>query len=130
MTDEHKTIIKYRLEKSDKTFAEAEVLASNDFCETAVNRLYYSCFYAVLSLLYSYNLSSRTHKGANVLLQKHFVSTGKLSKVHGQTYYELLNLRQEADYQDFIEIDKEEYFHLKSKAKVFLEKINELIITE
>ncbi len=127
MTDEQKTIIKYRLEKSDKTFAEAEVLASNDFCETAVNRLYYSCFYAVLSLLYSHNLSSRTHKGANVLLQKHFVSTGKLSKEYGRTYYELLNLRQEADYQDFIEIDREEYINLRAKAKIFLQKIKELI---
>lgn len=37
-------LIRYRLEKADKTFEEAESLAKGGYWNGAANRLYYSCF--------------------------------------------------------------------------------------
>jgi len=42
---------KLRIKSADKTFQAAEILAQNGFWNSAVNRLYYSVFYAVNALL-------------------------------------------------------------------------------
>lgn len=125
--EEEFAIIKYRLDKSYKTFQEAELLASKGFYEAAVNRLYYSAFYSVLALLYKNKFHSKTHKGINILFQKNFIATAKLDKVFGKIYLELLNLRQEADYQDLIEVYESEYITLKNKTDDFLKEIQKLI---
>lgn len=44
-------LVKYRLEKADKTLDEAEALAKIDHWETVSNRLYYACFYAISAYL-------------------------------------------------------------------------------
>ncbi len=46
------TIIKYRLERAGETLDEATSLKESKHYHGAVNRLYYSCFYAVTALLY------------------------------------------------------------------------------
>lgn len=42
MKDEH---IRYRLERAEESLAEASLLAENAHFNTAINRLYYVCFY-------------------------------------------------------------------------------------
>ncbi len=52
MTEQQrKDIIKYRIRKARETFNEVDVLIENEFWNTAVNRIYYACFYAVTALL-------------------------------------------------------------------------------
>jgi len=43
-----------------------------------VNRLYYSCFYAVSALLVRDGLSSLKHAGVRSLFKRHYVRTGKV----------------------------------------------------
>ncbi len=38
---------KYRLQKARETILEVEVQIQNKFWNTAINRMYYACFYAV-----------------------------------------------------------------------------------
>ncbi len=49
--EERVEYVKYRIESANKTFEAAKVLAENEFWNSAVNRLYYSIFYAVNALL-------------------------------------------------------------------------------
>jgi uncharacterized protein (UPF0332 family) len=52
MTIENKDeYIKYRFQRALESYEEALILAENNKWNTVVNRLYYSCFYAVISLL-------------------------------------------------------------------------------
>lgn len=44
-------LISYRLERANETLKEAKLLTDNGFFNAAVNRLYYSCYYAVQALL-------------------------------------------------------------------------------
>jgi len=43
--------IKYRFYRSEETFDEAVILAEKEKWNAVINRLYYSCFYAVIALL-------------------------------------------------------------------------------
>ena len=64
MTEEQRDdLVKFRISKAIDTLNEIEVLFKNEFWNTAVNRLYYACFYAVTALLIDKGLYSKTHSG-------------------------------------------------------------------
>ncbi|GAB1417157.1 hypothetical protein MASR2M117_25630 [Paludibacter sp.] len=52
----------------------------NELWNTAINRLYYACYYAVSALLIANQIETHTHAGVRQMLALHFVKTGKLSK--------------------------------------------------
>ena len=43
--------IRYRLQRANETIAEINILIENKLWNTAINRMYYACFYAVGALL-------------------------------------------------------------------------------
>lgn len=66
-------LVKYRLDRADEALEEAVLLADNAKWNTCVNRLYYSCFYAVSALLAKDDLSSSKHTGVRSLFNLHYV---------------------------------------------------------
>ena len=44
--------IYYRIQSAKETFNAARLLAENSHWNSAINRLYYTCFYAISALLY------------------------------------------------------------------------------
>lgn len=52
--EDRREIVKYRLEKSLRTYNEAVGSIANGYVETAANRLYYAAYYAVSALLVSF----------------------------------------------------------------------------
>lgn len=72
MTNEQKIdLIQYRFTNAKKTLAEVDVLIQNNLCNTAVNRLYYACFYAVSALLSHNDVNTRTHAGTIQMFGQH-----------------------------------------------------------
>ena len=51
MTPETAELVRNRLARASESVTEAQLLLANDHVRTAVNRLYYACFYAVSALL-------------------------------------------------------------------------------
>jgi len=45
------TLIRYRMDRSREALSAAKLLYEKGHLNDAVNRLYYSCFYAVIALL-------------------------------------------------------------------------------
>lgn len=119
--------IKYRLEKAWNTFADAKSLADLKSWNSSMNRLYYACFYSVLSLFAKHNLNSRTHSGVKTQLSLHFVKTGLLDKESGMLYGDLFDLRQRGDYGDFFDFEERDINQLIPKVEEFLYKIDRLI---
>lgn len=72
--------IQQKLEISQALFNEVSVHIRNRFYNTAINRLYYACFYATQAMLLMLNLTPKTHKGVAQLLHKHFVNQGLFEK--------------------------------------------------
>ena len=95
-------LIEYRLARARETVEDAKLLAKVGHWNTCVNRLYYSCFYAVTAMLVQYGLSSSKHTGIRSLLNREFVKTGKIPKKMAILYNDLFEKRQEGDYVDFV----------------------------
>jgi uncharacterized protein (UPF0332 family) len=68
VTEPLETRIHYRLERAQESLDDARLLADADRWNACVNRLYYSCFYAVSALLVRDGLSSSRHTGVRSLL--------------------------------------------------------------
>jgi uncharacterized protein (UPF0332 family) len=98
---------KYRLNKAHETLSEVPVLMEKGYWNTAVNRLYYACFYAVGALLILNGVETSTHSGLRQKFGQMFVSRGLISKEFGKHYSELFEKRQKGDCDDFFDVDEE-----------------------
>jgi len=125
--NERESLVIYKLERANKTLAEAVSNVDNCCWFAAANRLYYACFYAVSALLINNGYTTKTHHGVFSLLGEHFVSIGLISKEHNKFYRRVLEMRQSGDYDDFIEFTEDEVLPLVEPAKEFIAEIENLI---
>ncbi|MBQ3833765.1 MAG: HEPN domain-containing protein [Bacteroidales bacterium] len=124
MTDEERNAItKYRTEKAIQTLEDAKQIAEIKRWSSAVNRLYYSIYYAATALLISNGHISRTHSGMMSLLNQYYVTTGILTKEDSKLIKRLFDLRQESDYDDFIDVDEEDVMHYLPEVETLVQKI-------
>ena len=119
--------INYRMKRAKETLIEVETLINNEYWNTAINRLYYACFYAVNALLLKYNINASTHSGIRQKFGQHFVITGKISKDLGKHYSELFEKRQKGDYNDFYDFDKETVERLFKPSILLIKEIKNII---
>jgi uncharacterized protein (UPF0332 family) len=99
---EKKLVIKLKIDKAKALMNEVHILIENKFYNTAVSRLYYSCYHATRALLLTEDLTPKIHSGVISSLHKHFVSTGKFENGHAVFLSRLMQERIEDDYNDFI----------------------------
>lgn len=78
-------LINYRINRAFETLKEADFNASAQFYNIAVNRLYYSAFYAANALLLSREIICGSHKGVKTMIFLHFVKTGILETKYALT---------------------------------------------
>lgn len=124
MTDEERNAItKYRTEKAIQTLEDAKQIAEIKRWSSAVNRLYYSIYYAATALLISNGHISRTHSGMMSLLNQYYLTTGILTKEDSKLIKRLFDLRQESDYDDFIDVDEEDVMHYLPEVETLVQKI-------
>lgn len=129
MTD-YKTedYIAYRIQKARETISEIEVHIENGFWNTAVNRMYYACFYAVTALLVKHNLETSSHAGVRQKFGQHFVKTGIVDKNLAKHYTDLFEKRHKSDYNDFFDYDEATTLRLLPLSKEFITAIEILIL--
>ena len=128
LTDEQRVdIVKYRLENAFNTLSEVESHRKNGFYNTAVNRMYYACYYMVSALLLKNGQSSHTHGGTIGLFGLHFIKTGVVTSELGKFYSELFELRQTGDYDDWKVVTEAEIMPLVPTVEVFLDTLEGVI---
>jgi uncharacterized protein (UPF0332 family) len=120
-------LIQYRKNQAEKSLEEAKLLVDNNFLNSAVNRLYYSCFYMITALLAEEGLKAKTHSGVKILFNKHFVKKKIISKKSGRLFSDLFDKRQEGDYQDFFEFDRKTILPLIDKTESFLNELDSIL---
>lgn len=125
--DNYSELSKYRQERAHETLNEIPYLKEQGYYNTAVNRLYYACYYAAVALLTKNHITAGTHAGVKTMLGLHFVSKGLLSKESGRAFTNLFDSRQSGDYDDFVYSTKEEIDELYPKAQRFIEEIDKLL---
>ena len=128
MSYETTDLIKYRLEKAHTTLIEAKSLSEQGFFSGDANRLYYSCFYAVIALLAKDDISANTHNGVRSEFFRLYIKTGILDSSLSRTYSNLMGVRQENDYGDFVDLQDEDIRHLMTQAEEFIDSIEGLLL--
>jgi len=118
--------IKYRINKSKETLADAILLSENERWNSAVNRLYYAAFYLVSALIHQKGNKAESHNGTKTQFNLHFIKTGLITLEHGKLYANLFDWRQESDYADFIDFEKEFVYDLILKVQIFNTEILQL----
>jgi uncharacterized protein (UPF0332 family) len=122
--------IQYRMERANESFAEAKLLAESNHWNTVANRLYYSCFYAVIALLLKNEINAKTHSGVRNKFHEFIFIYKTIDLSCGRLYSKLFDLRQSGDYEDMVILDKETVEPLISMTQSFLEEVHKLIVSD
>lgn len=119
---DRREIVRYRIEKAERTYKEAVGSIENGYVETAANRLYYAAYYAVSALLIACQYEASTHNGVIQMFGMAFLKTGIIGKQHGRTFNQLFSLRLTGDYEDRHIMDMEtEVLPLLGPARELIE---------
>jgi len=127
MTAGQAALIRYRLGRAKETLEEAQVMFDSGHCYGAANRIYYACFYAVVALLLTKNLSSSKHGGVIGLFNRHFVKNGGIPEDMGKFYSRMFDSRLESDYGELMEIEPDEIRQDLAAARQFINLIGKMI---
>ncbi len=108
MNDSEITLVRYRMDRSNEALSAARLMYEKGHYNDAVNRLYYSCFYAVIALLATEGIHPTKHTAVRAFLNKNWIKTGKLSKETGRLYNSLFDRREKGDYGDYFRFQGED----------------------
>ena len=127
MTPEKLQLPELMLAKAWETFDEVSILVENSLWNTAVNRVYYACFYAVSALLVSNDLNAKTHSGAQQMFGLHFLKTGLIREETGDFFSLLFRMRQKADYEYLVEYERDDVLSIMQPAKDLIAEIEQYL---
>ena len=127
--EQRKDVVSYRLQSAKDLLVEINSHIERGFYNTAMNRMYYACFYVVSALLLNAGIDGvRTHEGVRQMFNKHFVLTGIVSKEWGRFYSVVYGNRSEADYEDFKDFDLSEVQEIYPKVCEFVGIVEKRIV--
>jgi uncharacterized protein len=123
MTDGQRELVRYRMERALETLQEARLMLEGGHLHGAANRVYYACFYAVVALLLTKDLSSPKHSGIMALFNRHFIKEGVLPLEMGKFYSSVFDRRLEGDYGAVVELKEEDIRTDLAEAQAFIARI-------
>ena len=123
----HEDYIKYRIHRAKETIEEVRTHIENRYWNTAINRMYYACFYAVSALLAKAGIDVSSHSGIRQKFGEHFVKTGIIDRDLAKHFTELSGKRHKGDYNDFYDYDEESVLRLYPASQRFIEEIEKLL---
>jgi uncharacterized protein (UPF0332 family) len=124
-----KEIIKLWLEKAADSLESARLEINQGHTTFAVNRLYYSCFYAVTALLLKDGKQFSRHSAVKSEFTRSYIRSGKLDVKWSKFYQRLFDSRQEADYIPTMVFEKSEVSEQIEQAEEFITLIRSSIRT-
>ncbi len=127
MTGEKGDLVKYRLERAKETLEDAQLLIESKRWNSAINRLYYSAFYAVIALLLNENHKTTTHNGVKSIFSEQFIKKNIISQEFGKRYSQLFTWRQKGDYADLFDFTEEKVLPYYDFVKKFILQIEKII---
>ena len=101
-TDE---LVRYWWEKAERSLTSADYEYKMQAYDFAINRLYYSAFYAVSAWLIENRHNFKKHSGVRGLFHQEMVKTGVLHKKWAKFYDRLFEDRTDSDYVPMTEFE-------------------------
>jgi uncharacterized protein (UPF0332 family) len=124
------TVISLEIAKAFTTQEEVDLLVEKGYWNATANRLYYSVFHAVSALLIHDGIRIKSHKGAGVMLNQHYIQTNMISPELGKLYRRLELMREESDYNCFYNTSPEELKKELEPARELIKTIAKMVSAE
>jgi uncharacterized protein (UPF0332 family) len=105
-TADLETLVIHRLQKSEEALQAAKIMLDKQMFSFAMNRVYYSLYYAVQALLAQQGVAFAKHGQVKGYFNREFIKAGKLPKEIGRFYNKAFEYRQKFDYVDFVSPDQ------------------------
>jgi uncharacterized protein (UPF0332 family) len=84
-------LIKYRLEQAGETIQDVQLLIENNRLRSAVNRIYYGMFYALLALGLAHQFETSKHAQLIGWFNKNFINEGLIDSKYGKIINKAFN---------------------------------------
>ena len=121
------TVVSLEIAKAFTTQEEVDLLVEKGYWNAASNRLYYSVFHAVSALLIHDGIRIKSHKGAGIMLNQHYIQTNKISPELGKLYRRLELMREESDYNCYYNPSHEELKKELDPARELIDLIAKMV---
>jgi len=122
-----KALVDYRMEKSRESLEAARVMVKEKMLAFAMNRIYYSMFYAVQALLGKRAIFFSKHGQVKGYFNREFIKSGLLPIDMGRLYNKAFEYRQKFDYVDFAIPEEDMVIEYIEKAEQFVNNINKYL---
>lgn len=119
-------LISLYIEKAEQAYAASSRAAQADDPFTALNRLYYACFYALTAALLADGKQFVKHSAVRSALNQYLVHAGSLSDEIGEFYNRLFDDRHRADYDPRAEFEMADIRQRLAVARQFLDQMRVL----
>lgn len=126
-TENRKSVVELEIEKGFPNLDQALLAREHQYWDLVANRLYYALFHAISALLIRNEIPVKSHKGAIMMFNYHFVKTGLIPLEMGRMASYLQSKREEADYNCHLSVDKEDIEPYFETCENLLHKIKEMI---
>jgi uncharacterized protein (UPF0332 family) len=120
-------LIDHRLKKADELSSEIQIHINNGHYNTAVNRIYYSLFYALSALALKKAFTTTKHQQLIGWFNRDFIKEKLIDQKYGKILNTAFEMRTKGDYDDFIKYDKIEVEKIFEEMKDFILMIKRLL---
>lgn len=124
--DQRNTVVNLEYEKALQILSQIDALKELKFWDTIANRLYYAVFHAVSALLIHDGHQVKSHKGVVQVFGLNYIVTRVFSLEEGKLYSRLQTLREEGDYNCYIQADADIALMIEP-ARCFIDHIGKYI---
>lgn len=125
--EERQALIEYRMNQADDSIKIAEKLIVMENYPTALNRIYYSVFYSLLAIALKHDYKTSKHSQLIGWFNKNFIASKKLEASFGKIIRKTFEYRLMADYDAFVEFDKDNVNELHKQTIELINRIRELL---
>lgn len=125
--EDRNELIKYRMQQAIDCTDEVSFLIDNKKYKIAVNRIYYGMFYSLTALALINQFESSKHSQLIGWFNKNFIHSGIIDVKYGKIINKAFTIRNESDYEAFIEYEEEEVLELFDQMKEFIKSVHELL---
>ena len=126
--EDRNELIKYRMQQASECIDEVLFLIDNKKYKIAINRIYYGMFYSLLALGLKDQYESSKHSQLIGWFNKNYIHTNLIDVKYGKMINKSFTLRNESDYEPFIEYEEQEVKELYDKMKEFIKTIHEILL--
>ena len=123
-------LVRYWFEKAYEALESAKNEYEDGRLSFAMNRIYYTCYYALTAVFRDQDKMFKKHKGLRSALHRDLIRNGIIEDRWGKFFDVVFEARQRGDYIPMVTFERTQLEDFLQQAEQFLKEMERLIISE